>query len=256
MNKKYFLKHFEAMWEAIVTHICAFSETQKFEELHRLRIEIKKIFALTALIEANAYSFNFSSCLKPFKEIFMKAGEIRNIQLTLQAIVRYMSKNSSLYESQQVRLTNLTKMFCLKTDLHLKKLKKAHKCVSEKICDIETDYISRWYKNELRELELFFSEKSSQENIHEGRKMLKKLLYVYAILRKPLRNKLNLNKHYIHKLEKTIGKWHDTAVSMKILSLSSSSGNDVMKKLSKRKQKLLKACRELSMNFSEKVVAV
>jgi CHAD domain-containing protein len=255
LKRKYLLDHFEFMWESMMAHFYAFSETQDIEELHQLRIEIKKIFALTALLEFSTRSFDFSDCLKPLKTIFIKAGEIRNIQITLLTIMRYTGKNSSLYEVQQAMLTNFIKMFCLKTALYVKNLKQAHKSILIKICDIENGCISSWYEEKLQTLQMFFAKKSVQENMHDGRKTLKKLLYVYAILHKPLQDKLRLNKYYLHKLQESIGKWHDVTVSMEILSRSNFTDNETVEKLLERKQKLLKLCWELSKNFAERSVA-
>lgn len=255
IKRKYLLKHFEAMWEAMMDHFCAFSETHEVEELHYLRIEIKKIFALTALLEFSTHSLDFSSCLKMLKTVFMKAGEIRNIKLTLQTIMRYTDNNSSLYESQQARLTDLIKMFCSKKTLYTKNLKKAHKSILRKICDIENICILNWYKEELKNLSHFFTKRCNHKNMHEGRKIIKKLLYVYVILHKPLRNKLNLDKNYLRKLEEAIGKWHDATVSMEIVSRSDFTCDETEKKLLAKKQKLLKSCRVLSKHFFERSTA-
>ena len=236
----------------MMAHFYAFSETQDAEELHRMRVEIKKIFALTALLELGTRNFDFSSCLNPLKTISMKTGEIRNIQLTLRTIIRYSGENSAVCELQKARLTNLIRIFCLKTALYVKIFKKVRQSVLGEIYDIENSCIFRWYEDELKKLSQFFTKKYDHKNIHEGRKILKKLLYVYAILQKPLQNKLNLNKHYLRKLEVTIGKWHDVTVSMEILSRSNFTGNEAVKKLSDRKQKLLRSCRELSKCFFEK----
>ena len=167
----------------------------------------------------------------------------------------YTSKKSSLYQVQQTILTKLIKTFCLKTVLYVKNFKKTHKSVLKKLCDIKNDYILDWYKEELQTLRVFFSKESDQKNMHESRKTLKKLLFVYAILRKPIQDKLKLNKHYLRELEKTIGMWHDVTVSIEILSNSNFACNKTVKKLSEQKQKLLKLCRKLSKNFPEKSVA-
>ncbi len=256
LKRKHLFKNFEVIWRSMVTHFYAFVETQNVEDLHHLRIEIKKIFALAALLEFSTDSFVFSECLKPLKAIFMKAGEIRNIQLALRAIMRYAGKKSSLYEVQQAILINLINLFCLKTDLFARKIKKVHESVLPKICDIENGSISSWFEKELLAVEMFFAKKSSRENMHEGRKILKKLLYVYEILHKPIQDKLRLNKHYLNKLQEAIGKWHDATVSMVILSRSNVACDETVKKLSDRKQKLSNLCCALSKSFSKESVTL
>jgi len=240
------------MWETMIAHFYAFSETQDVEELHRLRVEIKKIFALTVLLDFSTRTSQLSISLKPLKTIFTKAGEIRNIQLTLQTIMWYTGKKSSLCELQQTRLANLIKTFCSKMALYVKNFKKVHTLVVEKIYDIKNNCVLDWYEDEFKKLSQFFIKKCDHKNMHKGRKTLKKLLYVYAILQKPLQKKLNLNRHYLRELEEIIGKWHDVVISLEILSNVVLSENEIIKKLSERKAKFLKSCRILSKLFPDK----
>lgn len=242
------------MVKSATERLYAFSVTQDSEELHHLRIEIKKISALISLLQFNTRSFDFSSCLNPVKTISQKAGEIRNIQLTLLTIMRYTDKKSPLYEAQQARLINLIKTFCSRTALYIKKIKKMQEVILKEICDVKNCCILNWYEEELKKLTQFFARKFRQKYMHEGRKTLKKLLYVYAILYKPIQKKLKLDKHYLHKVEQTIGKWHDVTVSIKILTHSDSVNNGTMEQLLDRKQKLLKACYTLTKCFSKKAV--
>ncbi len=244
------------MWKIAVEHLYAFSETHDIEELHRFRIEIKKIFALAALQQFNTLNSDFFTCLKPVRTIFLKAGEIRNIQLSLLITKDYSSKNSQLFELQHAKLTRLISEFSLRTDMYIKNLRKAQKFVLRKICDIETCRILSWYEDEVIKLsQLLVNKKHYQKNIHKARISIKKLLYVYSILHKTIQKKLRLNKGYLHRFEESIGKWHDTHITMKILSNLSFVDNETKKMLSSQALKLFKSYSTLSKDFLEKIVA-
>jgi len=121
---------------------------------------------------------------------------------------------------------------------------------------IETCRILSWYEDEVIKLsQLLVNKKHYQKNIHKARISIKKLLYVYSILHKTIQKKLRLNKGYLHRFEESIGKWHDTHITMKILSNLSFVDNETKKMLSSQALKLFKSYSTLSKDFLEKIVA-
>ena len=252
LKSKYLSKTLNEIWEIALLHLQAFSEIQSIEELHKLRIEIKKIFSLIDLQQIT-HDIGFSRNIRPLRVIFSKAGKIRNIHLTLRIIKRYSDENQLLYEVLHTKLIRLTKRFCLRTPIYARNIKKTQKFVLQKIHNIEDSVILNWHKNEFEKLiHLFANEKCYQENMHKIRKIIKKLLYIFPVLHKSLQKRLELNKHYLHKLEEAIGKWHDTIISIEILSNSDFIDAETMEKLSNQKAKYLKICHTVSKHFPEK----
>src|SRR5262245_15090748 len=56
---------------------------QKFtqDNFHDLRVEIKKVRALAAMLESIVKNFDAKKILKPLKNIFSQAGKVRELQL-------------------------------------------------------------------------------------------------------------------------------------------------------------------------------
>ncbi len=57
-----------------------------------------------------------------------------------------------------------------------------------------------------------------RDNLHQFRKIIKDLKYVYEIIPVTEQQRIFLNNKLIDKLQKSIGEWHDTYSSMQLLS--------------------------------------
>lgn len=254
LKRKYLNKCFGKLWKAAITHLYAFSETKDIEELHRLRVEIKKIFSLIALQQFKTLKPEFPNYIKFARTIFSKAGKIRNIQLALQINAEYSGKDSNQSEMQRSKLASLINEFSPRTAVYVELLRETERVLLRNTCDIENSRIFNWYEEELQKLaRVLIDKKNYQKNMHEARITIKKLLYVYSFLHKKTREKLNLDKRYLCELEEKIGKWHDTAVSVKILSDSGFMNSEARRKLFRQRKNLLKICWKLSKHFKNKI---
>ena len=84
MKKKEESKHLGKEWEEMSIHLNSFLETGDQEELHRFRVQVKKIRAMLSLIEDASGEHAFLKNFKPVKKVFKYAGNIRDAHTTLQ----------------------------------------------------------------------------------------------------------------------------------------------------------------------------
>jgi len=77
MKKKEESKHLGKEWEEMSIHLNSFLETGDQEELHRFRVQVKKIRAMLSLIEDASGEHAFLKNFKPVKKVFKYAGNIR-----------------------------------------------------------------------------------------------------------------------------------------------------------------------------------
>jgi len=85
-------KYFNKVWHSMLAHLYAFCETQKQEELHRFRVQVKKIKALLLFLQGLASVQH----LKPLQSIFKHAGKIRSAHIHLRLIEQYQLANAEL----------------------------------------------------------------------------------------------------------------------------------------------------------------
>src|SRR5450432_3680523 len=96
-------KYFDKRWESLYKHFGLFFISQNPEELHRMRVEIKKINALLFFVQAGEKN--------SLKKIFKHDGLIRNTQVNLQLITNYKIADNAFKKEQQQLLINESKRF-------------------------------------------------------------------------------------------------------------------------------------------------
>lgn len=180
-----------------------YTENHEQEVLHKLRVCIKKIRALVRLTEKCSIKKDFLDILAPLKKVFDAAGEIRNLQIEL-ALVQQHEGPGKKTEALQKKIDQQASVFCDGLDIH--NLEKSYEKLTGIFKNIENDQLIHLYHQQQVKLEKIFAKKSEW---HNGRKAIKRLLYIHDVLPKNLKKKLRLNLPYLQKLEEQLGQWHD-----------------------------------------------
>src|ERR1044071_5540829 len=114
LKKKRLQKFLFKRCQKICDHLQVFCATNDPEELHQLRVEIKKINALIFLLHTcspkriEAYKF--------IKKIFRQAGRIRSSQVNLQMMAEYGLENASFEEEQKEIIAKEHQEFCAEAE--------------------------------------------------------------------------------------------------------------------------------------------
>jgi len=182
------------------------------DDIHRLRVNIKKIRALASLNSGDVNSKSTKS-LKVIKRLFARAGKLREVQLRAQAI---QEKNIDGKLSTYLHFLNL------RVHYEKKNFTKELKSIQE---DIETpleelgQQLKSIGKKEIkvfekkgtkRKQELLKKEKVSVDELHELRKQLKRELYLHDALGDLISIDLGDKK-----TSQMLGEWHDCHVMVK-----------------------------------------
>lgn len=229
----------------MIEGMVAFCRSGNLEELHHVRVEIKKIRALLSFTGNKK-----TKHLKPVKKVFKHAGVIRNAHLSLQLAVHYRISNRDL-KNRQIKLFAVkASAFCRKLNRYLKNLEEPRQYFQRNFSDIKTRKVILHCKEQLRKSAEFLKN-PGPENLHEFRKEIKKLLYIHKVMPRSIVKKLKINKVYFDKLQELIGKWHDTHTALVLLKTNSSSSR-ALHKLKKNKARLMNAVRSLSKDFRKK----
>ncbi len=234
------------------THITDFVMKEDFEALHKLRVEIKKLRAFAAFAEKYTEG-NFSKTLKPVIKIFKHAGRIRTTELNLQMIKKYKIGNADFINNEQAVCKENSNKFKDSLKFYINTIPKSFSKIQSKFHDIRNKRIFNFYKKQLDFLKYFFQQELDEKKLHECRKKIKLLLYIENLLPKKIKQKLKLNKTYLDKLQDAIGKWHDALLAAELLKTRNLTGEEKLKQLFNKKNKLLQAVKLLAKNFEEKV---
>ena len=182
--------------------------------IHKIRVEIKKINSLFHLLEFCSNDFNRKSSFKPYKKIFQMAGKIRDIQLE-EDLLKKKDALNDYFKVLKEQKHSYQISFNLIVQKQVKKIMSV---------DQETDYfsladskkISRYIKSMQIQLEHIFHQSHLQSSqIHSLRKVLKEIGYNAEGLN--LRRGETLSND---KLTTLIGKWHDNLILTGQLNLA------------------------------------
>lgn len=232
------------------------------EELHKLRVEIKKLEALFMLSEMCVWNKKdrkkFSKYFQPIKKVFKSAGKIRTAYLNLKMVEKYENENSrfnsQFKDKQNEILLKQSDKFSSNMITYAEIINGNYKHLIKLLDDIESKSIIESYQKQLKRLDKTLKNYKTSAELHKCRTKIKRLLYAYSILNKPAAKKINLNKEYFDDLQDNLGKWHDTEVAVELLSTAGFSDSNVIDELKTRQDSCLKAINYSTENFLTKAV--
>lgn len=201
-------------WESMLKHYGEFMRSGDPEEMHKMRVQIKRIRALFEL------SLNNCSprCIRRVQKLFSIGGAIRNVHIILQLAKRYNVACSSLLEQQELILKGAMRKLERSKKLRLKSISKA--CLSAENCikRVQWQRIDHFYKTSIENIDsIAASDEFSEKRLHDCRKKVKTLMYVGEFLPKEMVAKLGANIDYLQRVQEAIGEWHDVQMVHQLL---------------------------------------
>lgn len=196
-------------------------ENPGVNNIHSIRVNIKKIRALYKLLErlsGNVFSEKQHSIL--FKKIFKETGKLRDMHIKTKLLDKYKS-------SEQIKsLISFIEM--MKEQIHVSirnslnefdfaKFSESENIAAELISDLPASEIEKecvkFIIHSVKKIKKHLESEKSTEQIHTIRKLLKELHAASDILflmnySKALKNFLKLVKN----TEESLGKWHDNII--------------------------------------------
>jgi len=251
MKKKQEIKYFHKEWKQMNNHLEAFLATGDQEQLHKFRVQIKKLRAMLNLVEHTSHQPRLLREFKPVRKIFKYAGNIRDAYTNLLLSERYQLKNEAFETGQQKIIADGIVEFQLHGKKYLKSLKNSYKLLKKQLPKVDDDAIADFYKNQLEDIAAKLQGGNFDDEMHDNRKLLKILVYNQRLAGSAL-GSLHLNAGYLDKLQKAIGDWHDNIVAAKLFSSPELNDLPVVKKINKKNAGVRLNITKLANNFIKK----
>ncbi|MDR3695877.1 CHAD domain-containing protein [Mucilaginibacter sp.] len=252
MKKKKEAKYLDNGWEEMNLHLKAFLETGNQEELHKFRVQIKKLRAMLFLFENTSKESGLLKCFKPVRKIFKDAGQIRDAHTNLQLSERYHLKNKQFEEGQQKIIEEGTIEFRSNGPQFLKNIKSAHKRLKKQLPKVDDSLIADYYKQQLSNIATNLAVSGFTEDMHTNRKLIKILVYNHKLAEKSLNGSLPFNTAYLDKLQEAIGKWHDNLVAEELFSTPELNDKPIVTKIKKVNSGVKRSIINLADDFLKK----
>lgn len=222
-----------------IYHLQLFCKKESVEQLHQLRVEIKKIKSLLRFSnDCNANKLKKQ--LKLLQEIFTHAGKIRNAHIYLGLTNTPTGTKFRLKQSANKKIE--WQKFSANCDLYIAHLLKVQSIAMERIQHIAGKKADRWYKQQIKKTTGLLV---NEEGLHDARKRIKRILHI-SDLHNPTPA---LNKPYLKKLENYIGKWHDVIETTGELQQQKALSSKLKIALAEKQKKLENLIRKQSVDF-------
>jgi len=193
--------------------------------IHKLRISIKKQRAFLNLFSTLTETINAKKAYRPIRQVFRKAGAIRDLQVQ-QKLLRHYEKKFLLDLSEHTDRLSTDEQTAKKIFFTLKKqgyfavLKKHSDQLLRSIRSLELDQLNKRIKQYFHQLfeeifQLIDLPNKEVEQLHQLRKLLKELNYNLLLINDSkgvvIANKSNLKD--LDALQELLGDWHDVEVA-------------------------------------------
>lgn len=193
--------------------LIGFCQHPQSEDLHRLRVNIKKLRALFSFV---GHVHKKQHVAQWLKALFKEAGAIRELQINRRMLAAFPQPPLRLMKQLLTREKALTEELIQHKSIHLHSISqvKAAMDVPEKWPSHKA--ISNYFDKERKKAKQEWEQKD-RESLHRYRMSLKKIMYVYDVLPDAEQVKLDIDKSAIHLIQEDLGDWHDTYAAIHFL---------------------------------------
>ncbi len=184
-------------------HLKSYDRIPDAELLHQVRVEIKRIKALLALLQYHDNKFNADKAYLPFRDIFRACYAIRE-----PAVMSEFSKKFSKQKGKQSGTDKVTiKKFRKQIPRFLETVDKKGRKLLRKIKKVSPGTLERYLKRQKETLKKKLSRSIHSHDLHKTRKQVKEIMYLETIaLEREDRNP------FFAEVAELIGTWHDRMV--------------------------------------------
>ena len=242
--------------QAIGHHLDAFLATGEQDQLHQLRVQIKKLKSLLLLFSVNERNKKLLRIFKPVKKIFHDAGMIRDAHIHLQLADEFGIKHSAFYQQQAELLADETAKFCQAGRKHMKDINRTGKRLTSALKRIDATHITSFYRSELDSIALTLAKREFNEDMHECRKQIKNLLYNQKLATKIKNGNFRINIPYLDQVQEALGQWHDGILARDMFSTQMPGERQAIEQLNRQIRDREKVIKTISTNFRKKVTHV
>lgn len=224
----------------------SFPSGKENEELHRMRLEIKKIKALLGLIHFNKKEFRDHKHFIPFRTIFREAGTIRETGVRKELLEQYTQIHAPFFRSPDLAHGKFKK----EMPAYIKAVQKQKKIILGEIRDIKSRTYSLYLHKKNKELTVLLTDGITQKDLHGLRKLIKEIIYLTSTKKK--RSKID---PFLIESAELIGNWHDKKILIPWIRTHASKEKDTIKRLQAESNSDMQNLRKMIGKYLEHVKA-
>jgi CHAD domain-containing protein len=219
LKKKELLDWVNKKCDAIIGHLNSYCTTYKDEELHKLRLEVKKIKALVYLLQKttknNVPDFNEMG----LRDLFKHTGRIRDPQQHIKLLAKQESDNTTFINQQREIKQKEEKELCQQKHAYQLQIENSRTILRNCAASIKNKDAKELVRKQYDKLAISLPGTIEINDLHDRRKKIKRILYILGILPETIIQDLRFNKEYFEDIAQKIGDWHDSILVANLLNL-------------------------------------
>jgi CHAD domain-containing protein len=245
--------YYEKLWRKMLRHFTNFVRWQNSEDLHKMRVEVKKIKALIIFSRSIKSNGKLPKSFIPLKTIYRQAGAIRSIHIHLKTLEEYSLLSEKFAEEQNIFLSALTANFMFEYANNQNQLEITKMELLNEFEDVDKASIEEYFMKSIIDTDRFFCNNNDPDLFHEIRKILKNLMYNFEMINYYFGNIFNINKPYLDELQELIGKWNDKTELYCLLELQTAPDVKMLSDLQNQISVDINIINSRTINFSMNV---
>jgi CHAD domain-containing protein len=245
-------KQIEWNFNELKRHLNSYYETKDPEDLHKLRVRIKKIRALCEWSNSFKENSNKRPLIK-LKKLFKEAGNIRSILITISTLNAYGIKTSQIIKEEQKKLKLNTRLFLIHFWLYKKDIDTTWLNIKDKIKEPKPKQVSNNALKSYKVIEDTLNNKKKKDEWHEARKLLKIVLYNAEVVNQRSNQIISFNFEYASNIQHQLGEWHDLTVTLSLLKMYFNGSNSKLKAIKTQIQDLEKNIELNATDLTKKI---
>jgi hypothetical protein len=205
MKKRRLKRYFSKSWRAIHRHANAYVQTQGGKKLHRMRVDIKQVFAIVHLLRACGHSSKIK--LKALRRLYKTAGHIRDRLVGQQLLQGYQIEALAFKRGERKQLN---RAFGKLLTSFLHKQEALHKHLLHQISSLKRSCVNREYAQQLQKAAQELAHKTGTTSWHSARRRVQFLTYLHPFASGTARSTgLVPNLYDLKELQQSLGQWHN-----------------------------------------------
>lgn len=196
-------------FDTLKTHLEAFEKSGSKDELHSLRVELKKIRAIGRFLKPHFSKKQQRETLEPLRQYFWRAGEVRESELLGQFLLD--NKLDDIYNDLKTKKTIKKREEELQKETAklLKDIDRIERVFMEETAIDNKKLLRQYIDSVERKLEHELKSVPPKSEWHEVRKLAKRVVFGHTWLD----DAVDWQKdEYYDELQHHIGEWHDDEI--------------------------------------------
>jgi len=202
--------------KSLINHLRDYGRHGKSDALHKIRVDIKKIKAILAVINGSVKGFKAHKNFMPFRNIFRQAGSIREPEVLARMLRRY-KVDETVDELMQGNSRGSAAAFKSDIPRFIDEVKKNTKKLVAFSRRVHHDDFTLYLANKKKEVKSQLHPRPKVTIIHKVRKGIKELMYLSGLDDDGKKREVK----FYDSIQDVIGRLHDKQVLVDLLKKKS-----------------------------------